>query len=119
MVAIDGFDSRPDILSYRTTNYMTKTRRHTQKLIGWKGADGYGTWWRTGTLSGTTALIMRHANETNWVVLLNTTNSKRKRIHNELSRTMFKALRGIDVWPSYDLFNYDLNASAQSTYTNK
>jgi CubicO group peptidase (beta-lactamase class C family) len=119
MVAIDGFDSRPDILSYRTTNYMTKTQRHTQKLIGWKGADGYGTWWRTGTLSGTTALIMRHANETNWVVLLNTTNSKRKRIHNELSRTMFKALRGIDVWPSYDLFNYDLNASAQSTYTNK
>lgn len=117
MVAIDGFDSRPDILSRRTIDYMTKTKRHTQKLIGWKGADGYGTWWRTGTLSGTTALIMRHRNEINWVVLLNTTTDKRKRIHNELSRTMFRALNEVDKWPAYDLFNYEPNTSNQAYYS--
>ena len=88
------------------TDFMTNTRRHTQKLIGWRGGDGYGTWWRTGTLTGTTALIMRHADETNWVVLLNTTNEHRKRIHNELSRVMFSALRSVNEWPNYDLFNY-------------
>jgi CubicO group peptidase (beta-lactamase class C family) len=107
MVAIDGFDSRPDILSKPTVEYMTSVKRNTQKLIGWKGADGYGTWWRTGTLTGTTALIMRHGNELNWVVLLNTTTNKRKRIHNELSRAMFYALRKVKNWPEYDLFNYE------------
>ena len=107
MVAIDGFDSRPDILSKKTIEYMTNVKRHTEKLIGWRGGDGYGTWWRTGTLTGTTALIMRHRNEINWVVLLNTTTKKRKRIHNDLSRTMFSALRQVKQWPDYDLFNFE------------
>ena len=107
MVAIDGFDSRPDILSKSTIEYMTNTKRHAKNLIGWKGSDGYGTWWRTGTLTGTTALIMRHRNEVNWVVLFNTTTNKRKRIHNELSRFMFYALRQVESWPEYDLFNFE------------
>ncbi len=107
MVAIDGFDSRPDILSKTTIEYMTNAKRRTEDLIGWKGSDGYGTWWRTGTLTGTTALIMRHQNEVNWVVLFNTTTNKRKRIHNELSRSMFTALRQVDKWPDYDLFNFE------------
>jgi CubicO group peptidase (beta-lactamase class C family) len=115
MVAVDGFNSCPDILSGLTVDYMTKTQQHTQKkLIGWRGADGHGTWWRTGTLSGTTALIMRHANETNWVVLLNTTTSKRKRIHNELSRLMFKSLYQVKEWPEYDLFHYEENYALQT-----
>jgi CubicO group peptidase (beta-lactamase class C family) len=116
MVAIDGFDSRPDILSKRTIDYMTKTKTHTNKLIGWRGADGHGTWWRTGTLAGTTSLIMRHGNETNWVVLLNTTTSRRSRIHNEISRTMFRALRTVDDWPGYDLFNHEIEVSAEPIY---
>jgi len=107
MVAIDGFDSRPDILSKTTVDYMTSVKRDAEKLIGWKGADGYGTWWRTGTLTGTTALIMRHKNEINWVVLFNTTTNKRKKIHNELSRSMFYAIRQVDKWPEYDLFHFD------------
>ncbi len=112
MVAIDEFDSRPDILSKNTIDYMTKARKDTRKLIGWRGSDGYGTWWRTGTFTGTTALIMRHKNEINWVVLLNTTTDKRKRIHNELSRTMFKSLRKVKKWPDYDLFNLNPEVTA-------
>lgn len=95
---------------------MTKARSHTNKLIGWRGADGHGTWWRTGTLAGTTSLIMRHSNETNWVLLLNTTTKKRSRIHNEISRTMFRALRTVDDWPGYDLFNHQIEVSAQPIY---
>jgi CubicO group peptidase (beta-lactamase class C family) len=104
MVAVDEFESRPDILSKSTIDLMTQTKKDTRKLIGWRGSDGYGTWWRTGTLTGTTALIMRHQNEINWVVLLNTTTDKRKRIHNELSRAMFKSLHKVKKWPEYDLF---------------
>jgi CubicO group peptidase (beta-lactamase class C family) len=105
MVAIDEFDSRPDILSKNTIDFMTSAQISTHRFIGWRGSDGYGTWWRTGTLTGTLALIMRQKNEINWVVLLNTTTEKRKRIHNELSRSMFAALRKVKKWPEYDLFN--------------
>lgn len=116
IVAIDGFESRPDILSKKSIHYMTRAKKYTRKLIGWRGSDGYGTWWRTGTISGSTALVMRHGNGINWVVLMNTTPRKRSRIHNELSRTMFRALRSVDDWAEYDLFNSESIDSTPITY---
>jgi CubicO group peptidase (beta-lactamase class C family) len=107
MTAIDGFDSRPDIISKSSIAFMTEDRDHSRSFIGWRGTDGHGTWWRTGTLTGTSALIMRHANGINWIVLLNTTTNRRSHIHNKLSHTMFSALYGIHKWPGFDLFNYE------------
>lgn len=110
IVAIDGFDSKPDILSQHIIDIMTETNAGRNRLIGWRGSDGHGTWWRTGTLAGTSALVMRHRNEINWVVLLNTSTNKQSHIHNELSHTMFRALRSIEEWPEQDLFNrYSVN----------
>jgi CubicO group peptidase (beta-lactamase class C family) len=106
IVAVDGFPEKPDILSDESIETMTKTDRRTKKLIGWRGADGYGTWWRTGTLTGTSALIIRNRNGINWVVLMNTTTKGRSRIHNEMSKTMFNAVKSVKQWPEYDLFNY-------------
>lgn len=105
VVAIDGFDSKPDILSKKTIREMTKSNKRTKKLIGWRGTDGYDTWWRTGTLSGTSALVMRQRNEINWVILFNTSTDRKSKIHNDISRTMFQTLRHVDNWPDIDLFN--------------
>jgi CubicO group peptidase (beta-lactamase class C family) len=107
MVAIDGFESRTDILNEETIQYMTQSKGLSRKLIGWRGTDGYGTWWRTGTMSGTSALIMRHKNEVNWVMLVNTSTPKRSKIHNNISRTMFQALRKVEEWPGTDMFNIE------------
>lgn len=107
MVAIDGFESRADILSKQTIEQMTKSTRRSRKLLGWRGTDGYGTWWRTGTIAGTSALLMRHKNEVNWVVLVNTSTRKRSKIHNDISRTMFRALRSVDDWSDDDMFNIE------------
>lgn len=113
IVSIDGFDSKPDILSERTIEMMTQTEKHRGNILGWRGTDGYGTWWRTGTLSGTSALVMRHRNDISWVVLFNTTTKDKSKIHNEISRTMFKALKSVKDWPEIDLFanNYFINSS--------
>ncbi len=107
MVAIDGFESRPDILKEKTIRLMTYSKKRTRQLIGWRGTDGYGTWWRTGTMSGTAALIMRHKSEINWVMLVNTSTKKSSKIHNDISRTMFRALRSVDEWPGGDMFNIE------------
>ena len=107
IVAIDGFPGKPDILSDETIRLMTKANKRTKKLIGWRGTDGYGTWWRTGTLTGTSALIIRNKNGISWVVLMNTSTKGKSRIHNEVSKTMFNAVRSVNQWPEYDLFNYN------------
>jgi CubicO group peptidase (beta-lactamase class C family) len=116
MVAIDGFESRADILSNRTIRYMTESNERVRRLIGWRSSDGNGTWWRTGTFAGTSALLMRHRNEINWVVLLNTTTKKKSHIHNGISKTMFQALRSVKNWPDNDLFNYEPKVLVNDTY---
>ena len=106
VVSIDGMAGKVDILSDESIEMMTRNSKRSKHLLGWRGTDGHGTWWRTGTLSGTTALVMRLKNEIDWVVLLNTTTKNRPRIHNEISKTMFKVLYSVKQWPEYDLFTY-------------
>ena len=106
IVAIDGFSDRPDILSTESVYTMTYSKGMSRKLIGWRGTDGYGRWWRSGTLAGTSALLMRNRDGINWVILLNTSTRSRSKIHNVLSHTMFMAVRSVEKWPERDLFNY-------------
>lgn len=106
VVAIDGFTTSPDLLMPETIQEMTNTRKNHYDMIGWKGADGSGTWWRTGTLTGTSALLVRQNNGFNWIIVTNTTTWKRSKIHSETSRTMFRAISRVREWPEYDLFDY-------------
>lgn len=104
-VAIDGFNTSPDILMPETIKKMTTRGRNKRNMIGWKGADGSGTWWRTGTLSGSSALMVRQGNGINWIIVMNTTTLKKSKIHRESSRTMFRAVNTVRHWPELDLFN--------------
>lgn len=115
-VAIDGFNSSPDILMPETIEQMTGSGRGRYNMIGWKGADGRGTWWRTGTLTGTSALIVRQNNGINWIIVMNTTTWKRSRIHRETSRIMFRAIASVREWPEYDLFDYQAPDQLPSMY---
>ncbi|MBN1188056.1 MAG: beta-lactamase family protein [Bacteroidales bacterium] len=105
VLSVDGFDSKPDILREGIIDTMTTRDPVSRSVIGWKGSDGYGTWWRTGTLSGTTALVMRHKNGISWVFITNTS-SKSHRIHNAISRMMFQAVNSVKEWPDHDLYLY-------------
>jgi CubicO group peptidase (beta-lactamase class C family) len=101
---IDGFDNQPDFLKKETIMMMTNHELAGSGLFGWRGADKHGTWWRTGTLSGTTALVMRQENEINWVILLNTSDYRRNRLHSRLSYTMFASVYRTKKWPEINLF---------------
>jgi CubicO group peptidase (beta-lactamase class C family) len=101
---IDGFDYQQDMLKKETILMMTDPEIAGIGLFGWRGVDKHGTWWRTGSLSGTTALIMRQENGINWVILLNTSAYKRNRLHSKLSRTMFASVYRTKKWPDVNLF---------------
>jgi hypothetical protein len=78
-------------------------------LYGWRGSDKYGTWWRTGYLSGSSALIVRQSDGINWVILLNTSTYKQSRIHRYVSGMMFGAVNHVVQWPAMDLFTMEEN----------
>jgi len=106
IVAVDGFDTKPDILQPESIRLMTNGGKSGRNMMGWKGTDGHGTWWRTGTLAGTSALVVRQNNGINWIILTNTSTVRRSRIHSETSRMMFGTVASIDTWPAYDLFEF-------------
>lgn len=114
---IDGFDLQKDLLKKETILMMTDPKIAGSGLYGWRGVDKHGTWWRTGTLSGTTALIMRQENHVNWVVLLNTSAIKRNRLHSRLSYTMFSSVYRTKNWPEINLFDVH-NLSMNPTLVN-
>jgi hypothetical protein len=78
-------------------------------LFGWRGSDKYGTWWRTGYLSGSSALIVRQTDGINWVVMTNTSTYKQSRIHRYVSAMMFGSVNKVQQWPGIDLFSVEDN----------
>jgi len=107
MTAIDGFDGLPDILASETIFGMVDPVFAGKSLFGWKGIDKYGIWWRTGYLSGSSALIARQNNGINWVIMINTSTYKQSDIHRFVSAMMFGTIYKVEQWPDIDLFTMD------------
>ncbi len=107
MLAVDGFDSRPDILCGESIELMTGSRSSIAPA-GWKTTLGNGTWWRTGSFPGTAAMMKRQANGTAWVVLLNSSSWNGPEIHSWINAMMTRAISQVKEWPETDLFEYSL-----------
>ena len=105
-VAIDGKDKQADILSKESIAYMTKPSPRGFSPIGWKGTRSNGTWWRTGTLAGTSALLKQNPDGTTWVIITNTSSWKGSKFPTELNKLMGRVMRSVKKWPETDLFNY-------------
>ncbi len=115
LVAIDGFGMRDDILSVESITEMTKSSKWIRPF-GWTGTDSNGFWWRTGTLSGTSALLKREQNGLSWVLIINTTPKYGARFPVQINKTVIKGLATIDNWPTYDLFDYYEPKSLQNKW---
>jgi len=107
LLAIDGFDFPPDILSRESIELMTDMKRKIAPL-GWKTTLYNGTWWRTGSFPGTAAMMKRQADGTAWVVLLNSSAWNGPEIHSWINSMMTRMVSQIKEWPAIDLFKYSL-----------
>lgn len=107
LTAIDGFPEQPDILKEETIMAMVDSDLSGKGLFGWRGSDSYGTWWRTGYLTGSSALMVRQQDGLNWVIMLNTSTYKHSRIHRYVSGMMFNAVNRVHDWPTIDLFSIE------------
>ncbi len=103
LVAVDGMSSVPDILSNESLLAMIEPA--AGRPYGWRGASVGGTWWRTGTLAGTTALMKRFDNGISWVVLTNTSNRRSNYFNGGFSYVLQNELARLNEWPDHDLFS--------------
>lgn len=118
MLAVDGFSSRPDILSRESIHIMTDNENGYAPL-GWKTTIYNGTWWRTGSFPGSAGMIKRQSDGISWVVLLNSSTWNGPEIYSYMNNMMYRAVSQISEWPEYDLFNYSLPVPLNISSTKK
>lgn len=109
LVSIDGSDDKPDMLSANSVDAMTQAySRNSLGPLGWKGVHG-DNWWRTGTLIGTNAILMRRADGISYFMVTNTNNWQGPHFNTQMKVMLERALRRVGDWPEQDLLErYEL-----------
>lgn len=114
MTAVDGFDTRPDILNKSTIALMT-TKPSTitsNYAMGWV-VDDSNNWYHTGALeTGTATILVRKNNGIEYAVLFNRLPldqsdplNSLKAFFDEFKQMVEGAISEVTIWPSHDLFS--------------
>ena len=76
VASIDGRPEIPDIISAQSVADMTQWFDDQTYSLGWNDTKPTGEWTRTGTLSGTSALIKYYPDGECWIMVTNTSTWK-------------------------------------------
>lgn len=107
LLAVDGFNTRTDILSDETLAFMTDPLNGVSP-IGWKTTNMRGDWCRTGSFPGSAGMIKRQADGKAWVVLLNSSSWNGPVINTYVNIMMTRTLARAGSLPDNDLFALSL-----------
>ena len=103
VAAIDGRPGVQDILSAESISIMTKSGA-SMLPIGWSKTNR-SYWSRTGSLSGSSAIIKYQEDGLAWVFITNTSSWKGSKFPNYIDYMVRNASSKIKEWPDKDLFN--------------
>jgi N-acyl-D-amino-acid deacylase len=113
MTAVDGLDTRPDVLQAATLKQMV-ARPSPPLWVGWdwfystgwfvRPINNEANWWHGGSMPGTSALLVRTYHGLTWAAVFNSRPSNPGAFDTELDNTMWQAFNGVTAWPTYDLF---------------
>ncbi len=113
LLAVDGFEEPKDILSPESVEFMTDVY-NGYAPVGWRATMTNGSWWRTGSFSGTSAMMKRMPDGTAWVVLTNSSAWNGPELTSDIDQMMSKFLMRVREWPQEDLFSYSLPVPLRS-----
>lgn len=105
MVRVDGFATKPDMLSAESIALMTTPSAANQSYAMGFGVSSNRTMWHNGSLPGTTTLWVKAPSGTIWAVLLNTRTQNLTDLNNAIDGFMWQELSKVRSWPSHDLFD--------------
>jgi CubicO group peptidase (beta-lactamase class C family) len=104
MLAIDGIDMPKDILHKESIETMTSPLKPYLDPLGWRGVKKH-SWYRTGTLAGTSALMVRRDDGISYVIVFNSSTWKGPMLSGDIRCMMDHAISKTLAWPEYNLFD--------------
>ena len=106
IACIDGLPHVKDILSQKSIQFMTTEQPDHQYSIGWNYTPkSNGPWIRTGSLAGTSAIVLKYPDGQCWILITNTSTWKGHGFSND-TVAFFEKLRKqfMADMPKKDLF---------------
>ncbi len=103
--SINGDGAKADQLSEESI-YLMSGKGGESKPIGWSSVGG-GVWVRSGSMSGTSALIKRQKDGYTWVFITNSSAWIGPYLSNHISSNISRSLSKVKKWPQRDLFSYE------------
>ncbi len=99
--AVDGFATKPDILSAATINIMTTPSSvEANYAKGWQ-VNTFGNWWHTGAIAGTSSEVVRAGSGYIWFIITNVRLSSSG--FSGLDDLGWNILSATSSWPTWDL----------------
>jgi CubicO group peptidase (beta-lactamase class C family) len=117
VVAIDGFEEPKDLLTKESIHEMISTELLGGSPLGWRGVKKGKYWYRTGTLAGTSALVMRKENGISYAIVFNSNSWKGPEFASDIKIMMDRTLNKVEEWPSYNLFDLKNNERSKRKNT--
>ena len=108
LLVVDGRTVKADILQKATVDLMVARPPLAEYqgaaayyALGWqvRPTGGDANWWHTGSLPGTSTIMVRTANNMGWVALFNSRPADADAFFSELDSAMWQAVNGITDWP--------------------
>jgi len=107
LLAVDNFNTKPDILSSSSINIMTTpSANNIYYSKGWS-VNPSDNWWHTGALDGTASFFGRTSSGYTWAVLLNKREigANSSNFWSDLDNLPWNCIASVSSFPSYDLLN--------------
>jgi CubicO group peptidase (beta-lactamase class C family) len=117
LTAVDGFSSRPDILSPTTIQTMT-----TPSAVSIGYAKGWivnplGTWFHGGSLDGTSSEMVRTNGQVTWAVILNK-RTNASGFTNAMHNLGWNCINSTATFPTHDLFDVPTQSASAMNFSN-
>ncbi|PHS04662.1 MAG: hypothetical protein COA88_13375 [Kordia sp.] len=107
LLAVDGFNSKPDILTPTSINTMsTPSTVNNFYAKGWQ-VNSADNWWHSGALDGTASYLVRTSGGATWAIILNKrlTDANANAFWTQLDALGWNCINGTSTIPSHDLLD--------------
>jgi CubicO group peptidase (beta-lactamase class C family) len=104
LIGVAGYE-KYNIIPKDLISEMTTRQTYVQPL-GWIGSDNNGRYWRSGSLSGTSAMVVKEKNGLSWVFLSNTSTRAGNKLPHIIDAVVHRSISKVQNWPDVKLWSF-------------
>lgn len=104
LIGVAGYE-KYNIIPKDLISEMT-TRQTQVQPLGWIGSDNNGRYWRSGSLSGTSAMVVKERNGLSWVFLSNTSTRAGNKLPHIIDAVVHRSVAKVQTWPDVRLWSF-------------